>query len=97
MSLRDAFGELRLRIGRPKARRDFVVVTAAYNAGAFIERHLNSVRAQRYDPSRVTHVIVDDASTDGTSESVERWRERRDLIIGSTFLPMKRTSAVVRI
>jgi len=52
---------------------DVSVVTPAYNAAAYIERALESVRRQTVDRSRIEHVVVDDASTDGTRAVVERF------------------------
>ena len=46
---------------------DVSIVTAAYNAAAYIERALESVRRGTIDRSRVEHIVVDDASTDGTA------------------------------
>lgn len=53
------------------------VVIPAYNAAEFIERTLDSVRAQTYDSWEV--VVVDDGSADGTHEVVERYLKRYGL------------------
>ena len=50
---------------------DVSIVTAAYNAAAYIERALESVRRGTIDRSRVEHIVVDDASTDGTAAIVD--------------------------
>lgn len=47
------------------------VVIPAYNAAAFIEKALDSVRAQTYPPCET--IVVDDGSVDATAELVERW------------------------
>lgn len=49
---------------------DVSVVTATYDAAEFVERALESVRQQTIDHRRMEHVVVDDASTDGTTECV---------------------------
>ena len=47
------------------------VVVAAYNAKAYLRETLASVSAQRY--RRLEIIVVDDGSTDSTSEVVEEW------------------------
>lgn len=52
----------------------YVLVTPAHNEAAFIEKTLASMVAQTRLPER--WVIVDDGSTDGTAEIVERYAAR---------------------
>lgn len=53
------------------------VVIPAYNAAAFIERTLDSVRAQTFRSWEV--IVVDDGSSDGTHEVVERYLTRHGM------------------
>ena len=46
--------------------RSFTIVVVGYNNGAFIEKTLNSLLSQNYDPFRL--VYIDDASDDGSFE-----------------------------
>jgi len=52
---------------------DVSIVTAAYNSAQQIERTLESVRHQTIDKSRIEHIVVDDASTDGTTSVVDEF------------------------
>ena len=49
------------------------VVTVCYNSAALIERTLISVSEQNY--SNKEYVVIDGASTDGTKEIVERYKD----------------------
>lgn len=53
------------------------VVIPAYNAAAFIERTLESVLRQTFRSYEV--IVVDDGSSDGTHQIVERWLARSGL------------------
>lgn len=58
--------------------RAYVLMTAAYNEEAFIERTLNSVVSQTLLPCR--WVIVSDGSSDRTDEIVESYARQHDFI-----------------
>ncbi len=47
------------------------IVTVAYYSADYIKRTLESVQRQTIGKSRVKHIVVDDGSTDGTTEIVE--------------------------
>lgn len=66
---------LRERAHLPRRRLDFFIVTAAYDAGRYVERCLESVRRQRYPGSKVTHLVIDDASRDRTGDVIARYLE----------------------
>lgn len=55
-----------------------IIVTPAHNEEAFIEKTLDSMIAQTLRPLR--WVVVNDASSDGTREIVERYASRHDFI-----------------
>jgi GT2 family glycosyltransferase len=64
------------------ALNDFVSVTiVTYNSGRFIRRCLESVLAQRY--RRLEIVVVDNASTDGTSDILETFDGRCRIVYNS--------------
>ena len=75
---------LRLRIIRPQLNidraefmfeNDFVSVTiVTYDSGRFIRRCLESVLEQRDVPVEV--IVIDNASTDGTTDILERFEDR---------------------
>ena len=48
----------------------FNVVVPVYNAGAMLDKTIDSILSQSYKNFRIT--IVDDASTDGTSELIRQ-------------------------
>lgn len=60
----------------------FTVVTIVYNDVAHIERTIKSVLGQQYP--HIDYVVIDGASTDGTVDILERYRERL-----STFVSEK--------
>jgi poly-beta-1,6-N-acetyl-D-glucosamine synthase len=68
-----------------KNRRDYVLMTAANNEEAFIERAIQSVLAQTILPKR--WVIVSDASTDRTDEIIEKYARQNQFI---RFLKLSR-------
>jgi len=47
------------------------IIVPAYNEAAVIDRCLNSIKAQDYPSDRLEIIVVDDGSTDGTSERIE--------------------------
>ena len=64
---------LRYAMVRAKEQKKFHVVSCERNAGEWAIRCLESVYSQDYDRRRVRHVFFDDASDDGTHESIEQW------------------------
>ena len=56
----------------------YVLITPAHNEEAFIEETLRAVAAQTVRPVR--WVVVNDASTDGTREIVERYAREHSFI-----------------
>jgi glycosyltransferase involved in cell wall biosynthesis len=47
-----------------------------YNYGQFLEQAINSILAQDFPPDKIQIVIVDDGSTDDTSERVKKYGSR---------------------
>ena len=55
------------------------IVTIAYNCAGEIEDTIKSVISQKYDNKE--YVIIDGASTDGTMEVVNRYKDSIDVIV----------------
>ncbi|MGW5717848.1 bifunctional polysaccharide deacetylase/glycosyltransferase family 2 protein [Amycolatopsis sp. NPDC003865] len=64
---------------RVRARAGVTVIVPAYNEEAGIEATIRSILASDHHPVWV--IVVDDGSTDGTAEVVERFRSRRVRLI----------------
>lgn len=64
---------IRYSLTRPKEHKHFHVVSCERNAGEFVCRCLESVYRQDYPRDRITHFVVDDASTDNTPRLIEQW------------------------
>ncbi len=60
------------------------VVIPAFNAAAFLDDAMASIAAQTRPPLEV--IVIDDGSTDGTSDIAERWRPR----LGAVALGVER-------
>src|SRR4051794_2045831 len=56
----------------------YVLITPARNEAAFLEQTIESVMRQTVLPQK--WVIVDDGSTDGTGEIIEKWARDYDWI-----------------
>lgn len=55
------------------------IITACFNAEKTIEQTIQSVLSQSYN--NIEYIIVDGASTDGTMEIVEKYKDRINIII----------------
>jgi glycosyltransferase involved in cell wall biosynthesis len=74
----------------PSARPLVAVVTPVYNGGAYLEATMRCVQRQTYD--NLVHVIVDNCSSDDTSEIIDRFRSQRIELITSrndNLLPLR--------
>lgn len=58
------------------------IITACYNAENTIEQTIQSVLGQTYE--NIEYIIVDGASTDGTMEIVNNYKEQIDIIISES-------------
>lgn len=55
------------------------IITACYNSERTIEQTIQSVLNQTYE--NIEYIIVDGASTDGTMDVVEKYRDRIDVVV----------------
>lgn len=58
------------------------IITACYNAENTIEQTIQSVLGQTYE--HIEYIIVDGASTDGTMEIVEKYRNKIDVVVSES-------------
>ena len=58
--------------GRPR----FSIVTAVYNVEPYLPEYIESIEKQRFDPSRIEVIVVDDGSTDGSLDILTAWAQR---------------------
>ncbi|MDD9350578.1 glycosyltransferase [Mumia sp.] len=62
-------------------RIEFSLVSAVYNVARYLDDFIASVEAQTFDLSAVEVIMVDDGSTDETSQMLKAWEVRRpDLV-----------------
>ena len=52
------------------------VLITTYNYGRFIEECIDSVLAQEYPSDKLEIIVVDDGSTDDTSERVQKYESK---------------------
>ncbi len=75
-----AFGRFAERVRyaavRPDPGLEFHIVSSQRNAGEAALRCVESVHRQRWPRARVRHVMLDDASADGTADLVQAWMDR---------------------
>ena len=67
---------LRYAFAVPRKHRRFHIVTTQRNAGSDAIACLESVAGQDYPRESTLHLVIDDASDDGTAELIEQWCER---------------------
>jgi len=60
----------------PRLRYHFHIVSAQRNAGHRVLRCLDSVEGQNYPKDLCRHLVIDDASDDGTPDLIEAWLAR---------------------
>ncbi|AXH98438.1 glycosyltransferase [Sporosarcina sp. PTS2304] len=64
-----------MKLAGPK----ITIITACYNSEDTIEQTIQSVLSQTYE--NIEYIIVDGASTDGTMDIVEKYRDRIDVVV----------------
>ncbi len=62
--------DAKLALSREEPVHFFWIVSTAYQAAPFLERHIRSVASQRYPKDLYRHVLIDDASSDDTERVV---------------------------
>ena len=55
---------------------NILVVSSGYNCKEYLNKHLESINTQSYD--KVTHLLIDDGSDDGTSEILQNYVNTSD-------------------
>ncbi|MFE2299307.1 glycosyltransferase family 2 protein [Streptomyces sp. NPDC059445] len=70
-----------LKQGGNVTQPDVTIVIGAYEAMPYLVKCLESVEEQTLGPERIEIVAVDDGSTDGTGEYLERFAERSALSV----------------
>jgi len=53
----------------------FIIFTAGFNSEKWVKKNINSVKNQNY--SNYVHIIVDDATTDGTNKLIKAYKHNR--------------------
>jgi glycosyltransferase involved in cell wall biosynthesis len=56
-------------------RPRFSIVTAVYNVEPYLPEYIESIEGQRFDPSRIEVIVVDDGSTDGSLDMLTSWAQ----------------------
>ena len=59
------------------AKNKFIVVSAIFNVGRYLDDFLNSVVSQRLDfKSNIKLILVDDGSTDESAKIIKKWQRK---------------------
>jgi glycosyltransferase involved in cell wall biosynthesis len=59
----------------------FTIVSAVYNVGSYLEEFIASIESQDYPLDLVEVVMVDDGSTDSSSQILAAWQARRPRLV----------------
>lgn len=73
---------------------DVTVVIPTYNRAELVIRALESVRTQRMPPAHI--IVVDDVSTDGTPDAVQRWAAKHGVPVTVDVLARNGGAAIAR-
>ncbi len=74
----------------------FTMVVACYNVGLYLDAFFESIKAQKFDISKLQIVAVDDASTDDTLAVLERWRSELPEILEVVAQPSNQGVSAAR-